>query len=295
MQCENCHAVLEDGAQFCPNCGAAVNNTSFNVEAGVNVAVAADSPDTPVPPVPENPVPSPAPEAVVSSPAVDTGTKKNNIFVILTVVFGMIALISSILAVVSLATKPASTPQTQQPTTTTTPTTSSSEKVNFEGYTLNVPVGYTYEFYTDKEGNKSLNFSNAAGTHVISLQYFKTLTFSAIGEKVGTLAASFGEQIKDSTVKSSHETISGMELHTIDLTTKDNKSSVMYAWAKAGQLYSFMGYLHSTTGASSELLADFAKIMNGVTQQTQVQVFEEKYPDLFKEEFLDLKFDVLTK
>lgn len=296
MECKNCHATVEDGAQFCANCGTPVDAQPDNVESSViSEPISQDVSASDV--VASNSSEVLTAENVSSSelPTADSfGKPKNqNLFVVLTVVFGFLTVVASALAIVGFASKKEVTCTSDTPSTSTsTSLVGSSESVLFEGYKLNVPAGYTYEFHTDEKGNKSLNFINAAGSNIISLKYYKVLTFSAIGEKVSSLSTSFAEQLKDSTTKFGHETVSGMEFHTVNVTMED-KSSVMYAWAKAG-LYSFMAYIHSTTGASSDLLADFAKIMNGASQQTKTQTFEEKYPALFEEKFLDLNFDVLT-
>ena len=271
-QCEKCGQMIDDGAAFCTNCGAAVSS-----ESTAPVSAGMGQPMGPAMPVTNSIATNNQPMGPAMSSAVPPEEPKKKIdgktiaLIAVSAVCLIIGIVGIILAIVNSNNNNNRISSNGDQVATggsgggTVDVVSSGTKVSYAGYEFIIPDGYEYEIAANDDGEEALVTSNSSDEYAAAILYDNSVSFTQIENNMDAVANSFGSE-NGISVAASVENVDGVKFVCFDLGTMSDVN-VMYAFSEA-DLYYFQTTIITNPGVSGkQYLSNVAKVVGSAQKK----------------------------
>lgn len=270
-QCEKCGQMIDDGAAFCTNCGAAVSS-----ESTAPVSAGMGQPMGPAMPVTNSIATNNQPMGPAMSSAVPPEEPKKKIdgktiaLIAVSAVCLIIGIVGIILAIVNSNNNNRISSNGDQVATGgsgggTVDVVSSGTKVSYAGYEFIIPDGYEYEIAANDDSEEALVTSNSSDEYAAAILYDNSVSFTQIENNMDAVANSFGSE-NGISVAASVENVDGVKFVCFDLGTMSDVN-VMYAFSEA-DLYYFQTTIITNPGVSGkQYLSNVAKVVGSAQKK----------------------------
>lgn len=268
-QCEKCGQMIDDGAAFCTNCGAAVSS-----ESTAPVSAEMGQPMGPAMPATNSIATNNQPMGPAMSSAVPPEEPKKKIdgktiaLIAVSAVCLIIGIVGIVLAIINSSNNNKTSSNGDQVATGgsedgTVDVVSSGTKVSYAGYEFIIPDGYDYEI-VESDGEEALATSNS-NEYAAATLYDNSVTFMQIENNMDTVASGL-ESEGGLPVSASVENVDGVKFLCFDLGTVTDVN-VMYAISEV-DLYDFQTTIMTNPGVSGkQYLSNVAKIVGSAQKK----------------------------
>lgn len=266
MNCPKCGILLGEGDKFCKNCGASVASVEQQPVNSINPAV-----PQPVSTQPVNTLsqPKPAYNGYYGAPNANNANSSNKILLIIIGLLVVAIIVAGVIVIPKLTEKtPVPTnSNTNQGTNTVTPV-STGTKVDYEGYTFEVPSDVKYEIY---QGSLLLSDDS---TWLVELA-FSDGNFDLFKTKLTEIQQEFqnrGITAKNLTVK----TYGGTEMLTVELYQGGENMLMCYAKLTSSKTIVFAVYGKNYTTITYAPLETMGKMIKNIKPGNSTSSFTNK-------------------
>ncbi len=267
-KCTKCDSEQPDGAVFCTNCGASLDDAPVVEEGPKEETAPSAEPD----PVVSEPAPEPvAPVAPV--PAAYPEEKKSShagliAVVIIAILFGIGGIVAAVIFGINSSNNGKDGKNPSNPLVEVVETPPEIEGTKLEiggGYVVTVPDDYAY-FYDDDD---DLVVGDEKGEEWgIIFWYDDSATYAQLSNKIEVLAEKYREKFSE--VSYGDTTVDGMEMYYIDILIDDGVYHTV-AFTKASDSKLFSAEVADASGDINHDLLDYvAEILKTAEKQTTV-------------------------